>query len=73
MSREPADAGSSRVERGCGRESGRLQGCAPPKAGIKPRGSAPADSRLASKAKVWIAEPSDWRDPPNCQAKDTQC
>ena len=46
---------------------------APPKAGIKPRGSAPADSRLASKAKVWIAEPSDWRDPPNCQAKDTQC
>ena len=34
--------------RGCGRESGRLQGCAPPEAGIKPWGSAPADSHLAS-------------------------
>ena len=48
-------------------------GVCPAEGGDQAGESAPADSRLASKAKVWIAEPSDWRDPPNCQAKDTQC
>jgi CheY-like chemotaxis protein len=33
----------------CGRDSGRLQGFAPPQAGIKRRGSARADSRFADK------------------------
>ena len=38
-------------ERGsCDRDSGRLQGCAPPQAGIKPQDSAPAESCLASKS-----------------------
>ena len=32
--------------------SGRLQGCAPPKAGIKPQDSAPAESCLASKSRT---------------------
>jgi 2-hydroxy-3-keto-5-methylthiopentenyl-1-phosphate phosphatase len=40
-------------ERGSrGRDSGRLQGCAPPKAGIEPRDSAPAEFRLAKQALV---------------------
>ena len=37
-----------RTEGSCDRDSGRLQGCAPPKAGIEPRDSAPAESRPAS-------------------------
>ena len=49
------------------------QGCAPPEAGIKPRDSAPAESRLASKGKVRVAAPSAWRAPPKCQGKDTPC
>lgn len=36
----------------CDRESGRLQGFAPPKAGIEPRDSASAESRLAKQALV---------------------
>ena len=39
----------SRQRGRCDRDSGRLQGSAPPQAGIKPRDSAPAESRLASK------------------------
>ena len=38
---------------GCDRDSGRLQGSAPPKAGIEPRDSAPAESRLATLVLDW--------------------
>ncbi len=37
---------------GCDRDSGRLQGFAPPEAGIEPRDSASAESRLAKQALV---------------------
>jgi len=39
----------------CDRDSGRLQGCAPPQAGIKPWDSAPAEFHLASKRAAAVA------------------
>ena len=48
----PDDRARPQQRRRCDRDSGRLQGSAPPKAGIEPRDSAPAESRLAKQALV---------------------
>ena len=48
----PDDRARPQQRGSCDRDSGRLQGFAPPKAGIEPRDSAPAESRLAKQALV---------------------
>ena len=48
----PDDRGRLHQRGSCGRDSGRLQGSAPPQAGIEQRGSAPAESRLTKQALV---------------------